>query len=465
LSDTLDRTSTPDEARPETGVRAPRLGVILAAGRSERLATVTGGRSKAVMSVGGLSLVERAVRTLLAAGMREVVVVVGYEAETVAAAARRAAPDVVRTVRAEAWELGNGASLSAAEAAVAGEDLFVLVTADHLFGEGALDPLLAFRAPGVLVDHAPDDTAWAEGTRVRLDGERAVAFSKELEDPSIDCGAFLLSSEIFAAQRRAAAHGDASLAGAVTEMVERTGITAVALPRGAWWQDIDTPEDLRTARRLLRRSLAKAGDGPVSRYLNRPISTRLSLALAPLRPNPDLVSAVSALLALIGAVALAAGKGLAGAVSVQAASILDGCDGELARLQLRSSAAGALLDAFLDRLGDAAIVAAMATWSVSRGDDPRVVVWVAVAATAGSMLSMATKDRAALLDIPPLPERFLGWLLGGRDARLLILAIAAAAALPLLGLVVVAATSIVSVVIRVILATVAGHAVAPRGGR
>ncbi|HEY7754930.1 MAG TPA: NTP transferase domain-containing protein, partial [Actinomycetota bacterium] len=55
----------------------PRVGVVLAAGRSERLAGVTGGGSKALVRVGGRSLVERAVRGLLAEGIRHVVVVVG----------------------------------------------------------------------------------------------------------------------------------------------------------------------------------------------------------------------------------------------------------------------------------------------------------------------------------------------------------------------------------------------------
>jgi choline kinase len=118
----------------------PRLAVVLAAGRSERLSGLTGGGSKALARVGGLALVERAVRTLLAAGIERVMVVVGYQAGPVAAVVDRLAPGRVRAVFAERWELGNGASLAAAEPFVAEEDLFVLVTADHVFGEGALEP-------------------------------------------------------------------------------------------------------------------------------------------------------------------------------------------------------------------------------------------------------------------------------------------------------------------------------------
>jgi hypothetical protein len=53
-----------------------------------------------------------------------------------------------------------------------------------------------------------------------------------------------------------------------------------------------------------------------------------------------------------------------------------------------------------------------------------MLVWT-VAATTGSLLSMASKDRTAALGLPAAPERALGWLLGGRDGRLLLVAVGA----------------------------------------
>jgi hypothetical protein len=109
---------------------------------------------------------------------------------------------------------------------------------------------------------------------------------------------------------------------------------------------VDTPQDVLAARGALRRSLGKDADGPVSRLLNRPLSTRLSMALAPLRPAPDLVSLVAFGLGLAGAVLLADGQGLAGGLLVHASSVGDGVDGEVARLQFRGGR-GALLEALL----------------------------------------------------------------------------------------------------------------------
>ena len=72
-----------------------------------------------------------------------------------------------------------------------------------------------------------------------------------------------------------------------------------------------------------------------------------------------------------------------------------------------------------------------------------------VAATAGALLSMASKDRAAALGLPPAPERALGWLLGGRDGRLLLVAVGAVLGAPVAALVVTTATSAVSLGLRV----------------
>jgi 1L-myo-inositol 1-phosphate cytidylyltransferase / CDP-L-myo-inositol myo-inositolphosphotransferase len=454
VSETLSERVPVERSRPTEGTtpRIPRVAVVLAAGRSERLAKLTGGGSKALIRVGGLSLVERAVRALLASGIEHVVVVVGYQAGPVAAVVNRVAPGHVQAAFAEAWEEGNGASLAAAEPYVAEENLFLLVTTDHVFAEGALRPLLAAGRPSVLVDHAPDPEAWAEGTRVRIHEEQAVAFSKELGDPSIDCGAFLLPRSVFAAQRHAAARADASLAGAVTQLAAAEPLEAVPLPRGTWWQDVDTPEDLRQAAKRLRRSLTKRTDGPVSRYLNRPLSTRLSMKLAHLPLHPDVVSLVALLVALGGAWALGAGFGVAGGLLVHAASVLDGVDGEIARLRLRASPAGALLDGVLDRLSDAAIIAGVTVWALALNADPELAAVLAIAATTGAMLSMATKDRMAALGMPPLPERWIGWLMGGRDARLLIVTIFGVLGLPIVALASIAATSAFSLCIRLLLA-------------
>jgi phosphatidylglycerophosphate synthase len=127
---------------------------------------------------------------------------------------------------------------------------------------------------------------------------------------------------------------------------------------------------------------------------------------------------------LAGAALLATGHGLARALLVHAASITDGMDGETARLQLPGGPRGALLDGVMDRVADAAILTGLGLRALD-GHDVRGVLVLTVAATTGALLSMATKDRATALGLPPAPERALGWLLGGRDGLLLLVAVGA----------------------------------------
>jgi choline kinase len=167
-------------------------------------------------------------------------VVVGHDAGPVATVVGRLGRDQVKVVYADRWADGNGASLAAVQGEVHGQALFVLATADHVFGEGGLERLLAAGEPAVLVDLAPDRAAWAEGTRVRVVEGAVVAFGKHLEEPAIDCGAFLLPPEVFGCQRQAAAEGDHTLAGAVTRLAQTRPLRAVELPAGCWWQDVAT---------------------------------------------------------------------------------------------------------------------------------------------------------------------------------------------------------------------------------
>jgi len=458
MTETVSPTTRPELPFGEPGgLRRPRSAVVLAAGRSARMAGATRHGSKALLRFGGVPLVERVVRRLLALGIDDVYVVVGAHVGPVTAFVNAIAPGRVQAILAEDWRQGSGASLAAAELYLAEEPLFLCVTTDHLFGEGSLEPLLTAGRPAVLVDHAPSPAVWAEGTRVRLHEGRAVAFSKELTDPAVDCGAFLLSPAVFEAQRVAAREGDHSLAGAVSRFAAHRPLSAVPLPQGAWWFDLDTPADVRSARRAHRRSLAKASDGPVARYLNRPVSTRVSITIVRLRPHPDLISVIAFLFGVGAAALLWTGMGLAAAIAVQLASIVDGTDGEVARLQNRARARGALLDGVLDRLADAAIAAGLAVWALSAGHISQTgAIVLAVAATALSLLSMATKDRVSSLGLMAAPEGRLNLLLGGRDGRLLLVALAALVGKPHWALAAIVGTCGLSLALRLVFVLKAG---------
>jgi hypothetical protein len=109
------------------------------------------------------------------------------------------------------------------------------------------------------------------------------------------------------------------------------------------------------------------------------------------------------------------------------------------------------MDGVLDRIGDAMVVAGLAIWAVHDGmmGDAWVIL-LAVAAVTGSMLSMATKDRVRALGMRDGREDRIRLLFGGRDARLLLVAIAAIAGRPVWGLIAIVATTTVTLVARLV---------------
>lgn len=116
---------------------------------------------------------------------------------------------------------------------------------------------------------------------------------------------------------------------------------------------IATREQLRTAHRVLYRILVKPQDNVITRYLYRPVSfplTRL-LVWTPITPN-QISYAVAALVAVGCWITASASMHMAllGTIIVLAASYLDCCDGEIARVKLMSSRFGAWVDTVVDEL-------------------------------------------------------------------------------------------------------------------
>ena len=157
--------------------------VLLAAGEGSRLRDAA--PIKPLCPVAGRPLIDHALAGLAAAGMRRVVVVLGYEADAIAAhVAGAAAPLVVETVRTPAHLQPNGVSVLAAAVACGGDDA-LLAMCDHLVSPALYARVAAAGARDGLalgVDRRlahpwvdPDDV-----TRVRTKGERIVAIGKGL---------------------------------------------------------------------------------------------------------------------------------------------------------------------------------------------------------------------------------------------------------------------------------------------
>jgi len=102
----------------------------------------------------------------------------------------------------------------------------------------------------------------------------------------------------------------------------------------------------------------KETDGFVSRYLNRRLSFLFTRVLLLGMPNisPNVVSFISFVIGCLGAIFFSLQWGIIAGLAVQLSSVFDGCDGEIARLQEKSSRLGAFFDAILDRYADSFII-------------------------------------------------------------------------------------------------------------
>jgi len=116
------------------------------------------------------------------------------------------------------------------------------------------------------------------------------------------------------------------------------------------WQRVNTPEDCEAAERKLNRWLVKPTDGFYAR-LNRRISIPISRQLIKLPITANMVSIFTLGVGIASAAFFAYGgywSTLLGAFLCLFASIMDGCDGEVARLKLLESDFGCWLETICD---------------------------------------------------------------------------------------------------------------------
>ncbi|MCD6371633.1 MAG: CDP-alcohol phosphatidyltransferase family protein [Candidatus Aenigmarchaeota archaeon] len=101
------------------------------------------------------------------------------------------------------------------------------------------------------------------------------------------------------------------------------------------------------------RKLIKKEDGFISRHLNRKISIPISLFIVrhniPISAN--FMSFIAFICGMVGGVFFTLGESILGGVFVQIHSVLDGCDGELARIRGKSKF-GEFIDKVFDRIAE-----------------------------------------------------------------------------------------------------------------
>jgi choline kinase/phosphatidylglycerophosphate synthase len=402
--------------------------VILAAGRGSRLRA----GPKPVAIVGGITLLERAVRTARAAGIGRIVVVVHALDGPVASFCRGRLPDV-EIAWAHDHARGNGASAAAGLAYAGGRCLVMM--ADHLHEPSSVERLLGAQGEFVIaVDSRPGRIDVDDATLVRREHGVITGIAKGLAAyDAVETGLAVCP-----------AHAVADLAASLDGDLEYNRVKRAWLQAGhridtvdidgAFWADIDTPHERKRAiGDLVDRHGAKPSDGPVARVLNRPLSRVLSRRLLATGTGPNPVTLANLGLLLLSGLLVALGANndallIAGGVLVQVSSALDGVDGELARVSGRTSQLGAVLDAVCDRYGDLAVIVGAAIAAGTSAAWP----WAMAAVVANWQLSFLRREHERIAG--SLPSSHVRWQ-WSRDVRLLVLALSCVVLHPLWGLV------------------------------
>ncbi len=409
--------------------------LILAAGKGSRLRNK--GDSKPLLPVLGVPIIERVIRNAVQGGAEDFYIVTGNQKEKVTSFLNVLSKRLnvsIKTVENNEWANSeNGTSIYKAKNYLT--EPFLLLMSDHLFDPSIVKQVLASDLGEGEITLAVDGNItnpiidFEDVTRVRYDNGKIQNIGKELSSyNAFDTGIFYCTPAIFDALEKSSGKGDTSLSGAV-RILAKNGKANVLGINGSFWIDIDDEKSLKKAEDALINQLRnKPNDGPVSRYLNRPLSIRISKLLVRFPITPNVISALSFLLSLFAAGLFAFGKNyislLIGGLITHIASVIDGCDGEIARLKFMRSKYGGWFDAVLDRYADAFLLLGL-TWHEYMINNGNLILIIGFMAIIGSFMLSYTADKYDNLMNERIASGGTWQIRIGRDIRLFIILLGA----------------------------------------
>jgi choline kinase len=241
-------------------------GIILAAGKGSRLNGTAGDKPKCLVELGGSTLIDRQIQTLERAGIDEIVVVVGCQAERVRSAC---GPRVTYVENSRFAETNSLYSLWTARALL--YEGFVVLNCDVLFHPALLNDLLVTHHDAALLIAYRDTDQPSYGDeemKVKVRGDRVVDIAKTI-DPAEADGENL---GIVKFGPRSAPHLISILERVVAEgglrdwapkafrvFAQDRPLYAIGT-RGLPWTEIDFPEDYQRALREILPAIERHGD-------------------------------------------------------------------------------------------------------------------------------------------------------------------------------------------------------------
>lgn len=253
-------SSTPLNDKADTAV-------ILVAGIGTRLRPLTLDRPKALVDVGGETILARALRLLGGAGIQHFVLATGYREDAIARELERLGLDATLCPNPEYESTQNSVSLLRCRPALAGR-AFLKLDGDVVFRAEVLERLSAVRGELVVAvdSHRALD---AEAMKITVAGERITSFGKRItlaeahaETIGIERLSAVAGERLFEVMERAVAGGrrDAYYEDFYAELVAGQQLQATPVEVGDLpWSEVDNFEDLERARAVVDSEQGRAG--------------------------------------------------------------------------------------------------------------------------------------------------------------------------------------------------------------
>jgi phosphatidylglycerophosphate synthase len=180
------------------------------------------------------------------------------------------------------------------------------------------------------------------------------------------------------------------------------------------------------AERALYARLGREGDGWLTRHVDRRVSRALTRVLVRTGLSPNQVTLGSITVGITGGLLFATGDptlAVAAATLSLLSTIVDGCDGELARLTFRQTPLGARLDIVGDNLVHLFVFGGIALGLYRRDPDPRIAA-LGIALVVGVLTAMGAVYWCLLRRHPTARQQALFEAFASREFAYLLVVLA-----------------------------------------
>ena len=205
--------------------------------------------------------------------------------------------------------------------------------------------------------------------------------------------------------------------------------------------------------RLIRERTEHHNKWLVSTHLNRPFSNIITHLLLDTNVTPNQISVFTSLISFLIFLSYAYGDFVLGGLLTQIVSIIDGVDGEIARVKNMRSRLGEVLDSVFDRLAEVLICVGIglgvsATKGVSYAWPCSIISMIGFLADSYAAELVKTRTKLPLYEaIKGLEER-LGFSLSDRGLKMLIICVLSIFGFPEFGILIVGLISLLYVSVK-----------------